>query len=233
MTSEAVIHASHLSRTYRLGESLVHAVQDVNLTVAAGEFVGIVGVSGSGKSTLLHLLGGLDTPSSGMVCVAGQTVSHMTEHQRTLFRRNVVGIVFQSFFLVPSLTAEQNVALALTFRGTHGAQRDQLAAQALGRVGLGHRMRHKPKQLSGGEQQRVSIARAIVHRPKILLTDEPTGNLDQSTAQRLLRLLMDIRAETQCSIIMVTHDEALVAQYCDRLIRMHDGQFVNAPVESD
>jgi len=176
----------------------------------------------------MHLVGGLDTADSGQISVAGQEVSKMSQHALAIYRRQVIGFVFQSFYLVPTLSAEQNIRLALTLQGTYGKQRGQLAAEALARVGLSDRANHKPGQLSGGEQQRVTVARAIVNRPRVLLADEPTGNLDQATAQSLVQLLKDIREETGMTILMVTHDQQLANEHCDRVLRMCDGNFVEA-----
>ena len=223
-----IIEAQNLHKTYRLGrDNNVHALRGVDMEVSAGEFVGIVGVSGSGKSTLLHLIGGLDSPSNGSIRVAGHELGEMNSHQRALYRRATVGFVFQSFYLVPNLTAEENIRLTLTFQGTYGEERRRLAREAVARVGLAHRAGHTPGQLSGGEQQRITIARAIVHRPRVLLADEPTGNLDRKTANNLLDLINDIRRETKMTVLMVTHDEALASHYSDRMIRMCDGEFVD------
>jgi putative ABC transport system ATP-binding protein len=224
--SQPLVAANGLSRLYQVGDSRVEALQGVDLLVPEGQFLALVGVSGSGKSTLLHLLGGLDTPTSGEVRVAGRDLQSLSSHERSLFRRRVVGFVFQSFYLVTHRTALANLRLALTFQGTYGSQRNQLAHEALQRVGLADRANHRPGQLSAGEQQRVAVARAIVHRPQLLLADEPTGNLDHETAASLLALLRGIQEETAMTVVMVTHDEELVSQYCDRKIRMRDGRFV-------
>ena len=217
-----------LTRVYRVGGSEVHALAGVNLEVTQGEFLAVVGVSGSGKSTLLHLIGGLDTPTSGEIRVGGRELGKLTQFEQSLFRRDVVGFVFQSFYLVPSLSAEANVRLALTFQGTYGAVRRRLASEALGRVGLAARAKHRPSQLSGGEQQRVTVARAIVHRPGLLLADEPTGNLDRKTAESLLGLIRDINQRSSTTVIMVTHDEELVSHFADRMVRMRDGCLVDS-----
>jgi putative ABC transport system ATP-binding protein len=221
---EPLIVTSSLSRVYRVGGSEVHALRAVDLEVREGEFLAVVGVSGSGKSTLLHLIGGLDSPSSGQIRVAGRRLDEMTSTQRSIYRRKFVGFVFQSFYLVPSLSAEANIRIALTFQGTYGSERYRRAQDALRRVGLTSRAGHRPGQLSGGEQQRVCVARAIVHRPRLLLADEPTGNLDQQTATTLLELIRDVNRESKTTVIMVTHNHELVAHYCDRMIRMEDGR---------
>ncbi len=224
-SGEIIVH--QLTRRYRVGGEDVHALRGVDLNVRRGEFVGVVGVSGSGKSTLLHLIGGLDSPSSGQISVDGQDLGMMTSHELTMYRREFVGFVFQSFYLVPNLTAEANIRLALTFQGTYGAKRQRLAAEALDRVGLASRAGHRPGQLSGGEQQRVTVARAIVHQPRLLLADEPTGNLDRKTATALIDLIRTVSLETKMTVIMVTHDEQMASRYCDRMIRIQDGYLEN------
>jgi putative ABC transport system ATP-binding protein len=224
-----LIVVAELARTYRVGSTEIPALRGLDLEVNSGEFLGVVGVSGSGKSTLLHLLGGLDSPDRGSIQVAGRDLLRMSPHERTLYRRQMVGFVFQSFYLVPNLTAEQNVRLAVTFQGTYGPERSRKVADALHRVGLSDRARHKPSQLSGGEQQRVSFARAMVHQPHILLADEPTGNLDHATAKRLLDLIDSIRQDAGMTVVMVTHDEDLVAPYCTQVIRLRDGRRIDGP----
>ncbi|MCA9184338.1 MAG: ABC transporter ATP-binding protein [Planctomycetales bacterium] len=227
------IELQDVRRTYRVGNADVHALHGAELQVASGEFLAIVGVSGSGKSTLLHVIGGLDSPSAGRVLVRGDDVASMSAQQKTEYRRTMVGFVFQSFFLLPHLTAEENLQLALTMQGIYGLERSKRARNSIERVGLAHRARHKPSQLSGGEQQRVAVARAIVNRPRILLADEPTGNLDQATAHELMTLLRDISNDAEMTVLVVTHDEALVRQFCDRLVRMRDGKFVEQQLLHD
>ncbi|MGA2032635.1 MAG: ABC transporter ATP-binding protein [Thermoguttaceae bacterium] len=211
-------------RRYRVGPADVYAVHDVDLRVAAGEFVAVLGVSGSGKSTLLHLLGGLDTPTSGTVLVHGHDLAAMPARQRTIYRRTVVGFIFQSYYLVPGLTAVENIGLALTFQGVFGKQREQLAADAIRLVGLEHRAGHRPNQLSGGEQQRVAIARAIVHRPRLLLADEPTGNLDRATAAEVVAVIRQVHRELGTTVVMVTHDEEMAARIANRVLHLRDGR---------
>ena len=185
-----------------------------------------MGVSGSGKSTLLHLLGGLDTPTEGDLVVAGHQLNQLSNYDRSLYRREVVGFVFQSFYLLPHLTALRNVTLALTLQGIYGEQRLEFATRALDRVGLASRAGHRPGQLSGGEQQRVAVARAIAHQPRLLLADEPTGNLDQATAADLMELIRDINRSLGTTVILVTHDEELISRYCDRKVRLRDGRLL-------
>ena len=173
---------------------------------------------------MLHLLGGLDTASSGQILVEGRDQAAYSEDERTIYRRKYVGFVFQGFHLIPSLTAEANVALALTFQGTFGDQRRTLARAALSRVGLESRRTHRPTELSGGEQQRVAIARAIVHRPPLLLADEPTGNLDHETSDQIVRLLNEIRVELGTTIVIVTHDQEIAMHAADRILHLVDGR---------
>jgi putative ABC transport system ATP-binding protein len=224
--NERFIETRSLVREYRVGPAAVRAVAGVDLLVRRGECLAVLGVSGSGKSTLLHLLGGLDTPTAGSVLVDGRSLAELGPYQRALYRRTTVGFVFQSYYLVPSLTARENVALALTFQGTFGTQRERLADEALDRVGLHRRADHRPDQLSGGEQQRVAIARAIVHRPPVLLADEPTGNLDRATAAEVIHLLDKIHRELNTTIVMVTHDEEIVTPIADRRIFLRDGRLL-------
>jgi putative ABC transport system ATP-binding protein len=219
----AFIETRSLVRHYRVGPEHVHALAEVDLQVRQGEFLAVLGVSGSGKSTLLHFLGGLDTPTSGSVSVNGRDLAAMNRRERTIYRRTVVGFVFQSYYLVPSLTAIENVALALTFQGVFGQQRWKMAAGALARVGLEHRATHRPNQLSGGEQQRVAIARAIVHRPPLLLADEPTGNLDRATAAEVIALVREIHDDLGTTIVMVTHDEEMACRVAGRVLHLRDG----------
>jgi predicted ABC-type transport system involved in lysophospholipase L1 biosynthesis ATPase subunit len=215
-----------LTRVYRSGWAEVCALGGVDLDIGRGELLAVVGVSGSGKSTLLHLIGALDTPSSGTISVNGLELACMGGYQRATYRRSTVGFVFQSFHLVPSMTALGNVALALTLGGTYGSERRRRAAEALDRVGLGRRTTHRPGELSGGEQQRVALARALVNRPALLLADEPTGNLDRATADGVVGLIRDINREHSTTVILVTHDEHTARRIADRLVRIRDGRLV-------
>jgi putative ABC transport system ATP-binding protein len=225
--ADPFIRTRALSREYRVGPSTVRALDGVDLDVTRGEFLAVLGVSGSGKSTLLHLLGGLDRPTSGEVRVDGRDLAAFSAYQRTTYRRADVGFVFQSYYLLPSLTAEQNVALALTFQGVFGPERRRRAAQAIRRVGLRHRAGHRPSQLSGGEQQRVALARAIVHQPPLLLADEPTGNLDRSTADEVMALIRRLHGELGATVVMVTHDEEMARRIADRVVRLRDGRLAD------
>jgi putative ABC transport system ATP-binding protein len=233
---EPEIKVRGLKRTYEVGGSQIHALRGVDLDIQRGDFVGLVGVSGSGKSTLLHLIGGLDTPTAGDIVVAGRSLGSLSRRQRSYFRRQTCGFVFQSFYLVPTLTAEANIRLALTLQGVYGRRRETLAAAALERVGLADRRHHRPGQLSVGQQQRVAVARAVVHQPRVLLADEPTANLDRATAAELMELFAHINAELATTIVMVTHDDALAQRYCRRTVAMADGAWAgaaSAPPEVD
>jgi putative ABC transport system ATP-binding protein len=224
--NHSFIETRGLSRHYRVGPAEIHALRDVDLQVEKGQFVAVLGVSGSGKSTLLHILGGLDTPNNGAVWIEQRELTAMDRHERTLFRRSSVGFIFQSYYLVASQTARENIALALTFQGIYGAERARRASEALERVGLAQRAAHRPTELSGGEQQRVAIARAIVHRPRLLLADEPTGNLDRATATEVIALLREIHIQLGTTVVMVTHDEEMARRVADRVLRLRDGRLL-------
>ncbi len=212
-----------LARRYRLGETLVEALRGVDLEIARGELVAVAGPSGSGKSTLLHLLGGLDEPDAGRILVDGVDLAALGDRERTLLRRRRLGFVFQTFNLVPVLSALENVEYPLLLDGRPAAERRRRAAEALAAVGLAGRLGHRPDQLSGGERQRVAIARAVVHAPLALLADEPTGNLDSATAAEILDLLEGLCRERGTTIVVATHDPALVAR-SPRRIALHDGR---------
>ena len=213
-----LLQAQALCKTYGTGETAVQALKDVSFSVPKGEFVAVVGESGSGKSTLLNLLGGLDTPTSGKVLLDGRDLFAMKERERTIFRRRDIGFVFQFYNLIPNLTAVENVELA-----GHISRDAMPAAEALQYVGLGDRLRHFPAQLSGGEQQRVSIARALAKRPKLLLCDEPTGALDYETGKSVLKLLQDTCRDTQMTVLLITHNQAITPM-ADRVITMKNGK---------
>jgi putative ABC transport system ATP-binding protein len=216
--------AKDLEKTYRSGEKTLTVLRDVNLFVPDGDVVAILGASGSGKTTLLGLLAGLDTPTRGSVTIAGTDLAPLTEDERARFRRENVGFVFQSFQLIPSLTAQENVQVPLELRGDGGAA--SRAAALLSRVGLGDRLDHYPTQLSGGEQQRVALARAFVHEPRILFADEPTGNLDATTGESIIQLMEELNRERGTTLILVTHDP-LLAKRTRRTIRLADGAIVS------
>jgi putative ABC transport system ATP-binding protein len=219
-----LIAVRDLSFTVASTAGEINILKGVTFAVSAGEAVGIVGPSGSGKSTLMMLIGGLDRATGGSIRVAGHDLTALDEDALARFRRDHVGIVFQAFHLVPTMTAEENVALPLEFAGIGDAL--ARAREALARVGLGHRTRHYPAQLSGGEQQRTALARAIVARPSIILADEPTGNLDGATGAAVMDLLFGLRAELGTTLLLVTHDPRL-AERCGRVVAIADGRIAS------
>ncbi|MFN4141013.1 ABC transporter ATP-binding protein [Aestuariivirga sp.] len=222
MTATAVsLKDVHLTLPSRAGN--VDILRGVDLTVRPGEALGIVGPSGSGKTTLLMVIAGLERASRGEVTVAGQALSDKSEDELAAFRRDNVGIVFQSFHLIPTMTALENVAVPLEFRGAPDAM--GIAEEKLKRVGLGHRLSHYPGQLSGGEQQRVAIARALASGARIMIADEPTGNLDHVTGEQIISLLFDLKRQDGASLLLVTHDRALAGR-CDRMAEVLDGRIV-------
>ncbi len=223
MTSP-LIEARSLVFTAAAISGPVQVLRGVDLTVAAGEAVGIVGPSGSGKTSLLMLLAGLERPTGGQLSVAGRDLGALDEDALARFRRDEVGIVFQAFHLVPTMTALENVAVPLEFAGRRDAF--ERAAAALQEVGLGHRLEHYPGQLSGGEQQRVALARAVVAEPRLILADEPTGNLDRTTGAVVMDLLFGLRARLGTTLLLITHDPAL-AERCERQVRIEDGRIVS------
>jgi len=221
------IRLRSVSRHYVMGESVIRAVNEVSLVVPTGEFLALLGSSGSGKSTLLNLIAGLDRPSSGSVIAEGQDLSKMSSLELARYRRQTVGMVFQSFNLLPRMTLEENVELPLRLAEVDRPERAARVREALERVGLERRIGHRPSELSGGEQQRTAIARALVNRPKILLADEPTGNLDSATGESILALLREIQKNPGMTIIMVTHERALAERFADRLAVMGDGKLLS------
>ena len=221
-----LLAARDISKIYRMGTNSVTALDNVWMGVQEGEFVAIQGTSGSGKSTLLNMLGGLDHPSSGEVFFASKPLGPFTKREMARYRRFSVGMIFQNFNLIPTMSAEENVALALAFDGLRGQQRRSRAGKLLARVGLEDRMSHKPSELSGGEQQRVAIARALANNPKVLLADEPTGNLDRATADGVVALIRQINREQGTTVILVTHDEDSARRVADRLVRLRDGRLL-------
>jgi putative ABC transport system ATP-binding protein len=220
---DTVVRTVGLTRRYKMGDAFVDALQGVDLTIARGEFVALVGPSGSGKSTVLNLIGGLDRPTSGQVWINGTELSASDERTLTQHRRQHVGFVFQTFNLLPRLTAEENVALPLMFSGVPEEERRARARKLLERVGLGPRLTHRPTQLSGGEQQRVAIARALVGQPALLLADEPTGNLDTTIGAEIMALLKELNQEQGLTLLVVTHDPEAAA-FADRIVRLRDGR---------
>lgn len=226
-SSEApLIEVQSVSRIYNLNALPVTALRSVSFTVAKGEFVAIVGKSGSGKSTLLNLIGGMDRPTSGEIIVAGKVISQMSRDELARYRRNAVGMIFQAFNLISSMSAWENVAMPMLFAGKTASERQVRAKELLARVGLAHRYAHRPVELSGGEQQRVAIARALVNEPYFLLADEPTGNLDSRTSEDIIRLLQDIHAQGK-TVLMITHDLALAERLSTRIITLKDGEVIS------
>lgn len=221
-----LLAASEVSKVYQMGTSTVTALDNVSIEINEGEFVAIQGTSGSGKSTLLNMLGGLDHPSTGEVFFASKPLGPFTKREMARYRRFSVGMIFQNFNLIPTMSAEENVSLALAFGGLRGQQRRERASKLLDRVGLKDRMSHRPSELSGGEQQRVAIARALANSPKVLLADEPTGNLDSIRAHELLGLLREMVSQDSLTILMVTHDHELANSFADRIVFMKDGRVV-------
>jgi putative ABC transport system ATP-binding protein len=234
------IRAQQISRHYQMGEALIRAVDGISLEVGAGEFLALLGASGSGKSTLLNLIAGLDRPTSGSILALGRDLAAMSSAELATHRNQTIGMVFQSFQLLPRMTLEENVELPLRLAEMPRGERPARVRQALERVGLAARTRHRPSELSGGEQQRAAIARALVNEPKILLADEPTGNLDSKTGEEIMSLVAQIHrppaarpsdgqeqagtgAGSGRTIVMVTHERALAERYADRIVTLSDG----------
>ncbi len=222
----AVIKTDKLTKIYTMGKVQVVALKDVTLSIEKGAFLGVTGSSGSGKSTLLNLLGGLDTPTSGTIEAQGKVISFMNKDELARFRRHEVGMIFQSFNLISSYTAVENVALPLLFAGVAKKERRQRALGVLDKVGLSPRREHRPSELSGGEQQRVAIARALINQPDVLLADEPTGNLDSRTSEEIVRVLADLNQSQSLTVVMVSHEESLLREFSSYLIHLQDGEIV-------
>ncbi len=220
---EPIIRTVNLHKVFRMGQEKVHALNGVNLSIDRGEFVAILGTSGSGKSTLLNMLAGLEKPSKGEIHVGGVALEKLNERQLAKFRQLNIGFVFQSYHLIPTLTAQENVALGLIFKGVPRKKRDAMAKNMLANVGLANRMKHKPSELSGGQQQRVSIARAFVDKPKIVFADEPTGNLDSRTSEEVMELIRGMATDFNQTLVMVTHDED-TALHANRIFHIIDGK---------
>jgi putative ABC transport system ATP-binding protein len=220
-----VIEVRNLYKLYRVGDEIVRALDGVDFQIREGEFCAIVGTSGSGKSTLLNMLAGLEKPTKGEVVIAGKHIEHLKEDELVTFRRENVGFIFQSFHLIGTMNAVENVALPLSFRGVPRDERMQKARQMLESVNLQKHMKHFPNQMSGGQQQRVGVARALVVDPKIIFADEPTGNLDSHTSEEVMRLMQDVVHNRNKTLVMVTHDNHL-AEYADRVFHILDGKIV-------
>lgn len=220
-----MVELENLSRSYGDGK-VVHALDHVSLRIEGGERVAVMGPSGSGKSTLLNLICGLDEPSSGAIRIDGTNIASLDDDARTRLRREKIGMIFQTFNLLPTLTATENVSLPLRLNGTSRKEAEKRANEMLARVGLVGRVNHRPDEVSGGERQRIAIARALIFKPPVLLADEPTGNLDSTTGQEILNLLDELHSELNMTILMVTHNEE-AAQHCDRIVRLRDGKIVS------
>ncbi len=226
MNSDGFVETEGLTKIYSSGKIHVVALKDVNLSFEEGKFLGVTGPSGSGKSTLMNLLGGLDTPSSGTIKVQGKFISELNKEELALYRRYQVGMIFQTFNIISSYTALDNVAFPLLFAGVPKQERKQRAGEMLTKVGLINRKDHRPAELSGGEQQRVAIARALVNQPKILLADEPTGNLDTGTSRQIVQMLSDLNRHQGLTVIMISHEQALLSEFADNIIHLCDGKVV-------
>lgn len=218
-----LLETQDVSKIYQMGSTKVAALNGVTFGVSEGEFVAIQGTSGSGKSTLLNMLGGLDRPTEGEVLFEEKSLAPFNKKQMAKYRRHSVGMIFQTFNLIPTMSATENITLALAFGGYKPAERRKRASDLLERVGLTDRATHRPSELSGGEQQRVAIARALANQPRVLLADEPTGNLDSTRAEELLSLLQEMVKDDSLTILMVTHDKELASRFADRIVLMKDG----------
>ena len=221
-----MIKVQKLRKVYKVGDEKVVALNNINLEIEDGEFCCITGTSGSGKSTLLNLLAGLEKPTKGKVAIQGKLVTKMDEKQLAKFRQDTIGFIFQSYNLMPTMTAVENVAFPLMFRGVDRKVREKRAKKILTDMGLGDRLNHKPGEMSGGQQQRVGIARAFVGKPKVIFADEPTGNLDSATTRQVMELLIDISRKSHITFVMVTHDPNLAAM-APRVVQLIDGQIVS------
>jgi putative ABC transport system ATP-binding protein len=219
----ALLETQNLKKHYQMGATVVRALDGVSISVGEGEFLALLGTSGSGKSTLLNLIAGLDHPTSGSLRIDGNDLGAMSAEELSRHRRQSVGIIFQSFNLISTITALDNVTLSMMFAGVERGEREQRAGSILESMGLSGRLRHKPSQLSGGEQQRVAISRALANRPRLLLADEPTGNLDSRTSHEIMEVLKGLNEREGKTVILVTHDANLAAQYAHRTIVLMDG----------
>ncbi len=226
MSAVPAVQIQNASKSYGTGKTKVRALDNINLTIPDGRFIAVMGTSGSGKSTLLHLMAGLTTPDSGAVTLFGETISRMSDRALTLFRRRHIGLVFQAFNLLPSLTALENVGLPLLIDRKPQAEVSRRATELLKLVNLGERLNHRPDELSGGQQQRVAIARALINDARLILADEPTGNLDSKTGETILLLLRQLVKEHGRTLVMVTHDPKAAA-YADHAITLSDGRIIN------
>jgi putative ABC transport system ATP-binding protein len=226
LKNSIAIRTENLCRHYRMGEALIRAVDGISVQIVSGEFVALLGTSGSGKSSFLNLIAGLDRPTSGTVVVQQTDLAKLSRQELAKYRLHTVGMVFQSFNLIPSMTLLENVELPLRFAEVDRSKREGLAKQALERVGLSARLRHRPTELSGGEQQRASLARALINQPQFLLADEPTGNLDSQTGTEIMNFIREFNETLGMTIIMVTHERTLAERYASRMIFLADGKLI-------
>ena len=226
LKSPEAVRTVSLVRHYRLGRSIIPAVDGVSIAANRGEFIALLGASGSGKSTLLNLIAGLDRPDSGAIVVEGQNLATLNSEELAQYRRHTVGMVFQSFNLVPNMTLYENVELPMRLAEVRRRERKARAREALEKVGLQGRLKHRPSEMSGGEQQRAALARALVNQPKVLLADEPTGNLDSKTGTEIMDLIRGLTRALQMTVLMVTHERPLAERYVDRMIFLGDGKLL-------
>lgn len=226
---EPIIQIKNVTKIYKVGTERVLALDNVSLNIQKGEFCCLLGTSGSGKSTLLNLMAGIEKLTKGEIIINGKNIEKMGEHQLAKFRQKYLGFVFQSYNLIGSLTALENVAMPLIFKEVPNKQRIKMATEMLKAVGLSDRMKHKPTQMSGGQQQRVGIARAFVSKPEIVFADEPTGNLDTKTTMEIMDIIKKISKENNQTIVMVTHDKR-IAEYADKVVNIHDGHIENVEI---
>jgi putative ABC transport system ATP-binding protein len=230
--NSAAVRAEQVSRYYEMGTAVIRAVDDVTLEIRAGEFVALLGSSGSGKSTLLNLMAGLDRPTGGAIFANGRDLSELSSLELARYRSRTVGMVFQSFNLLPRMTLEENVELPLRLAEVDRGERAARVQEALERVRLEKRLTHRPSELSGGEQQRAALARALVNRPTLLFADEPTGNLDSATGESIMLLLKEIQQKLGMTIVMVTHERPLAERFADRIAALADGKLLTDGVKS-
>jgi putative ABC transport system ATP-binding protein len=230
--NSAAVRAEQVSRYYEMGTAVIRAVDDVTLEIRAGEFVALLGSSGSGKSTLLNLMAGLDRPTGGAIFANGRDLSELSSLELARYRSRTVGLVFQSFNLLPRMTLEENVELPLRLAEVDRGERAARVQEALERVRLEKRLTHRPSELSGGEQQRAALARALVNRPTLLFADEPTGNLDSATGESIMLLLKEIQQKLGMTIVMVTHERPLAERFADRIAALADGKLLTDGVKS-
>jgi putative ABC transport system ATP-binding protein len=226
LSAGPAVRTENVCRHYQMGQASVRAVDGISIDIQAGEFVALLGASGSGKSSLLNLVAGLDRPTSGEVIVHGKNLAALTREQLAKYRLHTVGMVFQSFNLIPSMSLLENVELPMRFAEVDRRERGALARQSLDRVGLSGRLAHRPVELSGGEQQRASLARALINRPQLLLADEPTGNLDSRTGTEIMELIRGFNQALGMTVLMVTHEQALAEKYAARMLHLADGRLV-------